>query len=68
MQPESGDMDRDRVQFLQEALAANPDDTFARYALARHDGFLPRESRWHKTKATTMPKASSSGRSNHSID
>ena len=34
MQPESGDMDRDRVQFLQEALAANPDDTFARYALA----------------------------------
>jgi len=34
MQPESGDMDKNRVQFLQEALAANPDDTFARYALA----------------------------------
>jgi tetratricopeptide (TPR) repeat protein len=27
-------MDNNRVQLLQEALAANPDDTFARYALA----------------------------------
>jgi tetratricopeptide (TPR) repeat protein len=27
-------MDKNRVEFLQEALAANPDDTFARYALA----------------------------------
>jgi tetratricopeptide (TPR) repeat protein len=27
-------MDRSRVEFLQEALEANPDDTFARYALA----------------------------------
>jgi hypothetical protein len=27
-------MDKSRVEFLQEALEANPDDTFARYALA----------------------------------
>jgi tetratricopeptide (TPR) repeat protein len=27
-------VDKNRVQFLQEALAANPDDTFVRYALA----------------------------------
>ena len=27
-------MDKNRLEFLQNALAANPDDTFARYALA----------------------------------
>ena len=27
-------MDKNRVEFLQRTLAANPDDTFARYALA----------------------------------
>ncbi len=27
-------MDKSRVEFLKEALEANPDDTFARYALA----------------------------------
>jgi tetratricopeptide (TPR) repeat protein len=27
-------MDKNRVQFLHEALEASPDDTFARYALA----------------------------------
>ena len=27
-------MDKSRIEFLQEALEANPDDTFARYALA----------------------------------
>jgi hypothetical protein len=27
-------MDKSRIEFLQEALEANPDNTFARYALA----------------------------------
>ena len=27
-------MDKSRIEFLQETLEANPDDTFARYALA----------------------------------
>ena len=27
-------MDNERVQFLQDSIATNPDDTFARYALA----------------------------------